>query len=181
MEFTGRFIDASYNLESKKYRIVFEVNEQHAVTQGLDNIKGEEKLSIKAVKYSKKRSLDANAYLWLLLRKMSEKVGAGTEEIYRSYIRDYGVCEIIPIRDDAIDKWCSVWNEKGYGWVTEDIGACKNIKGYHNIKCFYGSSTYSSSEMNRMLSAVVQDCKALGIEVLSPDELERMKSAWQNG
>lgn len=180
MECTGKIVDASLNLATQKYQIVFEINERQALLQGFDEIKDEEKLSIKAVKYKQKRSLDANAYCWTLLHKMAQKTYESAEELYRGYIRDFGVCEIMPVKEDAIDRWCEIWRGKGYGWLTEDMGPCRNFKGYRNIKCFYGSSAYNTAEMSRLIDAIVQDCKELGIETMTSDEIARLKATWGN-
>ncbi len=180
MECTGKIVDASMNLATGKYCVTFEVNERQALLDGFDEIKDEEKLTIKAVKFKQKRSLDANAYCWTLLHKMAGKSGQSAEDLYRGYIKDFGVCEIMPVRIDAIERWCSSWGSKGYGWLTEDMGECRTIKGYHNIKCFYGSSSYTTQEMSQLIDAIVQDCKDFGIDTATPDEIERMKAAWQN-
>ena len=42
------------------------------------------------VKAKKKRSLDANAYCWVLIHKIAEKVHEPPVEVYRTYIRDIG-------------------------------------------------------------------------------------------
>lgn len=178
MECTGKVIEANMNLATGKYCVTFEINESQILIDNFDEIKDEEKLSIKAVKYRKKRSLDANSFAWVLLHKMAGKLGRNAEDLYRDYIRGFGVCEIIPIREDAIERWQSVWKSKGYGWITEDMGECRTIKGYHNIKCFYGSSSYNTKEMSQLIDAIVQDCKDLGIDTATPDEIERMKAVW---
>lgn len=180
MECTGKVIDANMNLSSGKYCITFEVNERQALFEGFEEIKDEEKLTIKAVKFKQKRSLDANAYCWSLLHKMAANLGQSAEDLYRRYIKDFGVCEIMPVKEAAIERWCSIWQSKGYGWLTEDIGACKNFEGYHNIKCFYGSSSYTTKEMSQLIDAIVQDCKDLGIDTMTADEIARLKATWQN-
>lgn len=180
MECTGKIIDASLNLATQKYQIVFEVNERQALLQGFDEIKDEEKLTITAEKFKKKRSLDANAYCWKLLHEMANKSWTSAEELYRKYVREYGVCEIMPVKEDAIERWCEIWKGKGYGWIAEDMGPCRNLKGYHNIKCFYGSSVYNTAEMSRLIDAIVTDCKDLDIETMTPDEIARLKQSWQN-
>ena len=41
-----------------------------------------------------------------------------------------------------------------------------------------GSHTYDSGEMSILIDGVVQEAKQLGIETLTPNELERMKNLW---
>ena len=99
-------------------------------------------------------------------------------ELYRFYIKDYGVYNIVPIRQDAVKRWVENWEKNGSGWVCESIGKSK-FQGYENIKCFFGSSTYNTKEMSRLIDAVVKDCKENGIETMTPSELERLKQEWK--
>ena len=38
----------------------------------------------------KKRSLDQNAYFWVLCDRIAQKLHERKEEVYRSYIKEYG-------------------------------------------------------------------------------------------
>ena len=136
-------------------------------------------------KHREKRSLDANSYCWTLLRKLAEKMADITrdgkaptkEEIYRSHIRDVGVYEPLPIREEAVDKFCEAWQEKGIGWFVEVVDDSK-LPGFKRVHAYYGSSTYNTKEMSRLIDNIIQDAKALGIETLPPHELERLKEEW---
>ncbi len=134
--------------------------------------------TIEIKKKSRKRSLDANAYMWVLIGKLGDKLRKPDNEIYRDFVRNNGVFEIIPIRQDVIDRWQQIWESKGIGWVCDDLGECRNIKGYHNIKCFYGTSVYNTEEMSRLIDEVVHECKEQGIETATPEEIERLKQQW---
>lgn len=69
--------------------------------------------------------------------------------------------------------------QHGIGWLCEDLGECRNIKGYHNIKSYYGSSVYDTKEMSHLIDMIVEDCKALGIPTETPEEIERIKQLWK--
>lgn len=129
----------------------------------------------------KKRSLDANAYFWVLVGKLGEKLRKSDTEIYRNLVRDNGVFQIVPIREDILDRWAAEWSSKGTGCITEDIGECKKFKGYHNVKCYFGSSTYNTEEMSRLIDAVIAECKDQGIETMTPDKIEEVKQKWGCG
>ena len=58
--------------------------------QGLEALKGKE-LIVKVASYSKRRSLSQNAYMWVLIGELSSKLGIPKEEVYRNYIKDYGL------------------------------------------------------------------------------------------
>lgn len=123
---------------------------------------------------NEKRSNDANAYYWTLLGKLSDKIGIPPKDIYRTHIKDVGGnYEVVPIRDDAYETWIKNWQKKGLGWVCESIGASK-LRGYTNCICFYGSSTYDTKQMSRLIDLCVQDCKEQGVETLTPSQLAVM-------
>lgn len=161
--------------------IPFQKGQVHSLNQIIESVKSTDKeVTVEIKTKYKKRSLDANAYLWVLIGKLGAILYKPDSEIYREYIRDNGVFEIVPIRKDAITRWRQIWESKGLGWVCEDMGSCKNTPGYNNLKCYYGSSTYNTKEMSRLIDAVVKDCKEQGIETLPPDEIERMVTMWKD-
>ena len=133
---------------------------------------GNFELSIGEVKA--KRSNDANRYFWELVGQLSEKINVPPEEIYRTYIKDIGGnYEVVPIRDDAVDTWLQAWRSKGIGWQCEIIGESK-LRGYTNVICYYGSSTYNTRQMSRLIELCVADCKEQGIETMTPSETALM-------
>ena len=129
-------------------------------------------LSIGKVKA--KRSNDANRYFWELVGQLSAKINVSPEDIYRTYIKDIGGnYEVVPIREDAVDTWIQAWRSKGIGWQSEIIGDSK-LRGYKNVICYYGSSTYDTRQMSRLIELCVADCKEQGIETMTPSEMALM-------
>lgn len=143
------------------------------IIQWLYNQEKDKQFEIKEHKV--KRSLDANSYSWVLIQKIADKIGNTKEEVYRVAIKDVGQFEILPIRDDAVDTFKSAWTKKGLGWICETLGESK-LRGYTNVIAYYGTSCYTSDKMARFIDYLVQECKQLGIETLSPDELARLKA-----
>ena len=65
----------------------------------------------------------------------------------------------------------------GTGWVTEQVDYGPD--GDHLvIRLYYGSSTYNTKQMSRLLDAVIADCKEQGIDVATPAELALLKEEW---
>ena len=143
------------------------------------------KYSVEIKQYRKRRSLDANVYAWQLLGKLAaalstQDVTYSPEHVYRELIRDVGDnYEIMPVRDDALERWVQIWTSRGLGWVCEVMGPSK-IKGYTNTRCFYGSSVYDTAQMSRLISIIVEECKAVGVETMTPEELGKLMEA-ENG
>lgn len=147
----------------------------HAVQNIIDElgvIDGEYDVTIK--KRRQKRSKDSNAYMWELVGQIAERIKSTPQEVYRDFVKDYGIYEIVPVREDHIEHWLEVWGGRGAGWICEDLGECRNTKGYHNMKSYYGTSVYNSAQMARLIDGVVREAKGLGIETLTPRELQAM-------
>ena len=128
--------------------------------------------------HRKRSSLDANAYAWTLLGKLANKVGLPKEDVYREFIKDVGDnYEILPIRNDAVDKWITNWQSKGIGWCCDILGGSK-LDGYTNIITYYGSSTYDSRQMSALINLIVRECEELGIPTATPAELSLLMDSW---
>lgn len=106
-------------------------------------------------------------YFWELLDQLSKKLRVPNPKVYQELIRDTGVFTIVPIKEEAIDMWVENWEAPGKskGWFCEDIGECRNTKGYHNIKCYYGISSYSTEELSRVITHLEDECIEQGIAV----------------
>lgn len=128
----------------------------------------------------KKRSPDANAYLWVLCQKIAEAVRNLTkEEVYKAAVRQAGQFEILPIRCDAEEAFIRKWTGRGAGWLAERQDESK-LPGYVRVIAYYGSSVYDSREMAALLDYVVSEAKDLGIETATPEELARMEEGWND-
>ena len=129
--------------------------------------------------HRKKRSLDANAYAWVLINKIADALRITPIEIYRQAIQNVsGNYEIIPIKAEAADHFKQVWEAQGLGWPCVDMGKSK-LDGYRNLRAYYGSSTFSVQQMQVLIDNLVQDCRALDIEVKSDEEIASIMGAWK--
>ena len=125
----------------------------------------------------KKRSNDANAYMWVLCDKIAAKIGLTPQDVYRRAIRDVGVFTPLPIRNDAVADFTRIWEAHGTGWVLDVVDDSK-IKGYKLCNAYQGSSTYDVTQMSRLIDYIVEDAKAMSIETLSDRELSLMKEEY---
>ena len=130
--------------------------------------------------WKKKRSLDSNAYAWVLIDKIAAATNQKKIDVYRQEIKEIGgnsttVCAVT----QSVETLCANWESNGDGWVTEPFES--KIEGCTNVRLYYGSSRYDVAQMSALIDALIQDAKELGIETLPPDELERMMSRWKTG
>jgi len=129
-------------------------------------------------KYREPRSLNSNSYMWILCDKVADKINSTKEEVYKKAVREVGVFEMLPIKNTALAEFKRRWASKGLGWFCEELRDSK-LAGYTTVVAYFGSSTYNSKEMSRLLDYVVEECKGLGIDVRSPEEIEKMKRLWE--
>ncbi len=128
--------------------------------------------------HRKKRSLDANAYAWVLIGKLADAMRIPPTDVYKNAIQNIGGnYEVIPIREEAVEKFKEIWQKQGLGWPCVDTGPSK-IPSYRNLRAYYGSSTYDTRQMSLLIDALIQDCKALDIETLSEEKLSAMMEGW---
>lgn len=181
-----KFTKAEWLINPKGIWLTLQVPE-HLIGQvekfilGIKNGTEEKVYKAKIEPYRKKRSLDANGYLWVVLRQMAEKLKTTDKEIYREMIRRVGQVDILPVKDDAIETFVRRWEANGDGWQVDVIGACKNTEGYSNLRCYYGSSVYDTKEFSILLDEVITEAKELGIDTATLDEIERMKQEYKCG
>ena len=171
------FDKARWVMDYESTWLMLKVNRRDA-TAFCDEMKEGKVYEANLKEYRPKRSLDANAYAWALLGKLANKVGLPKEDVYREFIRDVGDnYEILPIRNDAVDKWISNWRRKGIGWVCDILGESK-LDGYTNVITYYGSSTYDSKQMSTLINLIVDECKQQGIETMTQAELALLMDGW---
>ena len=126
------------------------------------------------------RSLDANAYCWVLCDKIAATKGLLMKktDVYKQAVRDYGVTLVMPVKDDLMGDIIR-WHEKSaLGASCDVIGACKNYEGYTNVRFFYGSSGYDTQQMSVLLDGLIADAQELGIQTETPDQIAKMKAEW---
>lgn len=152
----------------------------HQINECLDRIgeiDSEAEYTVKIEKKRRRRSLDANAYCWTLVGKLAEVLQSTSEEVYRECIKKYGVSDIRPVEKTVSEELCRMWDSQGIGNSHIAIGDSK-VKGYVNIRFFWGSSKYDTANMSRLIDGIISECKEQGIETMPPEELERLKQQW---
>ena len=177
MRFVSKIKDIALTLDGK-LAITIE-------TDGMDvsEVKNlsDEKLDVEIKKHREKRSLDANAYYWLLVGKIRKVTGDSNNRIHNMMLDRYGELDRMPdgtlipfcIRDD-IDHLEFPYPHLKPTQKTLSKGG-KLYRWYYQIK---GSSEYNTAEMSHLIDGIISECKEMDIETLPPEELERMMDAY---
>lgn len=176
METTGRVVNVTRDILSGKLNITFQID-----TEPIEEINGyartSDVLDIIAKKHKKKRSLDANAYCWVLLTKIAnhKDIRSSKEEVYEDMLQKYGYL------DQDEDGYIVITIKKGID-VKRLGGHWKFYKSngkFDSYLALKGSSEYTTAQMATFIDSIVYECKLLGIETMTPDEIKRMVEAWK--
>lgn len=129
--------------------------------------------------FRKKRSLNANAYMWALINQIASVMSISNDEVYHRMLCDYGTYE----KTDSGAMFISVRADiKLTGWLYTHTKPIKTVelegKYFTHYTIIKGSSEYDTKEMSVLLDGVIEEAKELGIETLDNVEIERLISEW---
>lgn len=136
-------------------------------------------LEIDLKRVDKKRSKDANDFCWALCSDIGKAITppVDKEDIYRKAIRAVGVYTPVTVICWDVETIKTRWSSHGVGWfvdVVDDAGIGKKL-----IHLYYGSSTYTVSEMRLLLDWLIDQAEQMDIPIpISRDEEERLLAQW---
>ena len=131
--------------------------------------------------HREKRSLDANAYFHVLCDKLRLKLGISMARCKNHLIADYGQIQYLPDGAPMIYKTNA---PEEYMAELETIHTkCIKVTEENGKEVFFyrlyrGSHEYDTKEMSQLIDGTVQECKAVGIETMTPMEIAQMNALW---
>lgn len=123
------------------------------------------------LKSNRKRSLDSNSFMWLLISKIAEVVGSSKDEVYEELLQKYGYLD-----EDA------VITVKAECDISRIDGHWRFLKGNGSFKAYIriiGTSEYDPRQMNHFLDQVIIEAQELGIETDTPEQIEEYKRLYE--
>ena len=137
--------------------------------------------------WKEKRSLDANAYYWVLLGKLAEKLKQTTAYLHNENLRALGKLEMI---DEQIIQILLPDTDEAYKYADQrtdiHLMATSNVISQYNEDAdtvdrsrvwlvLRGSHTFDTQEFSQLLDELIFRCKEEDIETMTPEELARME------
>lgn len=135
--------------------------------------------------HKNKRSRNQNSYYWELAGKVAEKTvkfGANINEIHNQNLRALGLREYIdeqpipvylPDTDEA--EKTALNAEKYHLKPTSQTKEGKDGKMFRCYVMLRGSHTFNTSEMSALVDLMVQEATSVGVQVLTPTELAKIR------
>lgn len=174
MKFIADSIKLQYNADMQSELIIGTKGNAYVDVAELKVIlsKGKE-LVVEIKQYRPRRSLDSNAYLWVLLNEMASILKTTKDELYLQVLDRYGIYTHVVVKPEVVERVILQWK------TARELGEVTiNGKTGVQIQCYFGSSTYNQKEFCTLLEGVVSEAKELGIETITQRELDVMHSAW---
>ena len=173
MEFKARLKELSRDWITKKFNVTFEI-----LDGDVSNINSisEKDLKLTAVKFTKKRSLNANALMWECIGKIAQEIDSDKWDVYLMVLKQYGKYTPVTLKAEAVEDFKKQWRE------CEEVGS-HFIDGqeYKDILCYFGSSTLNTQEFSHLLDGVISEMKAIGLQTPGQQYIERSLEAWNIG
>ena len=161
VSYQGKLESVSRTITGNGYLVTFRLD---GYPQGLEG----KTLEVDVKEYRPHRSKDAKALLWACLNDIAKVLKTDTWSIYLMMLKRYGKCTCIVVKPEAVDAVRNQWRE------SEILGDYE-VNGQKGVQmiCYYGSSTYNSAEMSRLLEGVVSEMDELNIPRPTSAEMKR--------
>lgn len=136
--------------------------------------------------HREKRSLDSNAFYWLLIGKLARKLHVSTARLHNLMLRECAPPYLIdghiamqPIPDTEQAENQVLESSTYHLKPTAGIITGNDGQAYRWYVVLCGSSTFNSVEMNALIARIVEACDEQGIQTATPDELAEMAALWE--
>ncbi len=186
MEFTGRFVGGlRIDVDSRRMEMTVQCDRDD-IGGEWDVLRKNERLVFSVKEYKRKRSLDANAYYWVLVTKLAKVLNLSKPHLHNILLRRYGQLEIIDgqmvflvLPDSESGTRKADEAETYHIRPTSQVKTGVDGKVYRTYVMLRGSSTYNTAEMSELIDGLVSECKEQGIETLPEEELKRMMQMYE--
>lgn len=149
----------------------------------IENFSPEEDYVLSLSKAKKPRSMNANSYMWVLCDKIADVTRTTKEEVYRKAIREVGVFNDVAVQEgEACQMLVKSWGGNGIGYFAEVFNSLlhdKEGRPMKRVRLYEGSHKYNSKEMSRCIDYIIDEAKNLGIETMTPNQIEELKNTWK--
>ncbi len=158
-------------LDKGKWHLFIEIPTEYNNFKGeIEQLIKQEKPKMLELKIKRnKRSLDANAALWVMLDKMAHKLSTTKEELYLIMLERYGKFTPVIIEKSLINEF-----KRQYKTLVEESEFTSKGVTYINLHCYHGSSTFNTKEFSRLLEGVINEAKEIGVEFISKEDMSMM-------
>lgn len=159
----ARLRDLSVNYENGNAIASFELE---SLPEIIEKYRGKE-LEIKISQYFRRRSLNANAYYWVLCNQLAGARGMTNTEMHNFLLAEYGKFDGLEIAMRPDIDWMKL--------NDIHLRPTKRKEGSYDVyQVIKGSHEYDTEEMSKLIDGVIREANGEGIETITPQEKEWM-------
>jgi hypothetical protein len=125
-----------------------------------------------------KRSLDENAYYWVLTGRIAKAIGSSITEVHNMNLRRYGAPQLFDgkvayayLEDTPEVEKSVLQNETVHMKPTSSVKEGKNGKTFRAYMILKGSHDMDVSEMSALIDGAISECRELGLPNKKPWEV----------
>lgn len=135
-------------------------------------------ITVKTIK--KKRTLNANAFMWQICTDIAHAINDVTitkDDIYKQNIRltNAYIDRIYTSKAD-FEKGKRAWQAKGTGWVIDVVDDHEG--GGILAREYYGSSAYNRAEMAFLIDLLKEDARQYDLDY-TPERIKSLLDEWE--
>lgn len=121
--------------------------------------------------YKHKRSLNANAYYWVLVNKIADALNQSKEFVHMCMLKQYGQRYVVCVSyDTPIESLVKYYEQDGVRKQGDRLFKTYNV--------YLPSSEMNTYEMSKLIDGTVEEAQSMGIETMTPDEIAHLKAMW---
>lgn len=125
----------------------------------------------KISEFHEKRSLDSNSYYWALLTQLKDVLRTSSAELHQQLLERYSS----PLMSDGRPVVVTMKDGIPTSMLPGHWMPVKRKNGFTSYMRIKGSSDMDSKEMSVLLDGLISECKEVGIETMTPNELKGLK------
>lgn len=175
----GKIKDITYSLAGETIVSLSLEDGKYSVPGLTKLFQSGDRLSIKIGKYRKKRSLDANAYHWLLCGKIAAALETDQDSVHYDLMVRYGTIltddsgntQMIRAIPEVNLRRCNVYARM----IKNERDRDGNL--FYIYALIKPSREYDSKEMAQLIKGTISEAEEMGIGTLTPAELAEMMGA----
>ena len=158
--------------------------EIESIPPGIGSLQ-EKDLDIELKQHREKRSLNANAYYWKIVEKISALLGASRAFVHNMLLRDYGTLEVVGGHNvptwlpDNPETDLLVLESEEYHLLPTSRSKLIDGEMFREYLHIKGSRRYDTLEMSTLINGAVSEAQSMDIETLPPEDLERMMRIYE--
>ena len=118
-----------------------------------------------------KRSLNANAYYWVLINKIADALNQSKEFVHMCMLKQYGQRYVV-----CVPYYTPI--ESLVKYYEQDGVRKQGDKLFKTYIVYLPSSEMNTYEMSKLIDGTVEEAQSMGIETMTPDEIAHLKAMW---